>query len=175
MTFRSARSTRRAATLAALVGAMIVASIAWAAIDPELLEDEQRTAPEQLLVDVIEVKTTTKGNTTTVRAKAKVVEVRRSNSKLAVGATITISYSSRRPSKEDVDEGWTGPAPTPILKKELTGAYLGYANKTGVYRPTAGHLSFVSPAEFHRAPDSRWDDDGEDDDVIPPKPPSKEK
>jgi len=113
----------------------------FAEIAPEEYENMKRNAPEQLEVRIRSV--TRSGGIfsryNNVKAKATIIAVHRSQSRLSVGDSITITYSIYKPPRT----GWVGPRPIPLLKKgEETPAFLVYDQKSQTYTPAAKGASF---------------------------------
>ncbi len=118
----------------------IIASL-FAEIAPEEYEKMKRNAPEQLELQIRSV--TRSGGIfsryTNVKVKATVIAVHRSQTRLSVGDSITITYSIYKPPRT----GWVGPRAIPLLKKgEQTPAFLVYDQESKTYIPSAKGASF---------------------------------
>ena len=111
-----------------------------AALSPESYRRSQDNAPEKLIVAVLHVSVKKAEREQYVTAKAIVLWVRESRSRLRRGQKITIRYTTRV--RDPLYKGGGG-ASLPILSKGKTGAFL--RKRRDIYQPAARHLSFVAP------------------------------
>jgi hypothetical protein len=113
----------------------------FAEIAPEEYEKMKYNAPEQLELQIRSVRRSGGifSRYTNVKAKATVIAVHRSQTRLSVGDSITITYSIYKPPRT----GWVGPRPLPLLEKgDETPAFLVYDQETQTYTPAARGASF---------------------------------
>ena len=111
-----------------------------AELPPYIYENYQKNAPEALTISVEKVKTSLISiSEKSVTVMAKVIRVKRSESKLKRGDSIIIVYRSIfwKPS------GWVGPSSLPVLdEKQIYKAFLRKGEKTIYYFPAAKGKSF---------------------------------
>ena len=112
-----------------------------AVINPNILKQFQKRAPEKVVVKITQVTIETDDRSRFVTAKGKVQYVHESRSGLKKGQRITIKYTSRKRRSRA-----SGPKPIPLLSKGVTGAYL--SGSKGLYSPVARSHSFVSPKKI---------------------------
>ena len=133
--------TLRVLTLTILLSCLTLpVTFTNAALSPEAYRRSQDDAPEKLVVAVLHVSVNKDEREQYVTAKAIVLWVRESRSRLKRGQRITIRYTSRIRHPLDKDGGGS---PIPILSKGKTGAFL--RKRRDIYQPAARHLSFVAP------------------------------
>lgn len=144
---------RRAVVIAALA-LLLLPAVRVGAVNPRLVAEGQRDAPESLVLNVTaarrEPKTTGLSawqqrsgvRVWNVFAEAEVLEVRRSATGLKPGAIIALAYESYEP----VDEGG-GPPPVLAVSQRCP-AFLERTPGTATYRPVVGANSFqeITPA-----------------------------
>nr|WP_321305362.1 hypothetical protein [uncultured Sphaerochaeta sp.] len=100
----------------------------------------QINAPEQLHLSIRSVSKRWRPFTggTEITVKAEVIGVVSSETNLAEGDCITISYMHQK-----LKKGWAGPRPIPILERRTTTeAFLAFDEEHGSYVPAARGASF---------------------------------
>lgn len=111
-----------------------------AELPPYIYENYQKNAPEALTISVKKVETSLISmSDKSVTITAKVIRIKRSQSKLKKGDSITIIYNSTfwKPS------GWVGPSSLPVLEeKQIYKAFLRKGEKNNYYFPAAKGKSF---------------------------------
>jgi hypothetical protein len=117
---------------------------ARAELPPEEYEKLLASATNVGVIEVTDVKTTATpaDNILEVAASAKMISVEKAGDGLKAGDSIEIHYMhvTKRP------DGWTGPAPIPLLVKgQKYHAHLLTAQKLGSYTPAARSKSFTTP------------------------------
>ena len=128
----------------AFMTSAFVTTTTQAEMPPSAYLSFQHDAPEALEVEITAVEQSTaetkEAIITSVVLAAKVLNVKRTATKLKPGAIITIKYEHR----ESKMPGWAGPSAVPILVKG--DKYPAYLTQTGekpsVYEPAAGGYTF---------------------------------
>jgi hypothetical protein len=118
-----------------LFSVLIFSTKLSAELSPATYKSLQEKAQHILYIQVLSVSTKPNHNHSTIRAKAKILQVFKSSS-LKVGKTIFIQYNIRKPNPYLI-----APAPIPILKKSKYKAYLNKDNN--IYKPAALSHSFT--------------------------------
>ncbi|MBJ2355794.1 hypothetical protein [Sphaerochaeta sp. S2] len=109
-------------------------------IAPVEYRSMQINAPEQLHLSIRSVSKRWRPFTggTEITVKAEVIGVVSSETNLAEGDCITISYMHQK-----LKKGWAGPRPIPILeRKTTTEAFLAFDEEQDAYIPAARGASF---------------------------------
>jgi hypothetical protein len=132
--------TRKMILALGFVSTFFVAALSHAEIAPEYYDQMRAAAPEVLVVHVLDAKTAPAKNPAynlvTITARVEMVE--KSASQTKPHDTITIEYALET---RDHPNGWTGPAPLFLLKKEEN--YRAFLKKEGqIYSPAARGHSF---------------------------------
>ncbi len=116
-----------------------VASL-FSEMSPDAYQWMQNNATEMLIIEVKDVHTPliSLSRSKSVKVRAEVMRVKYSETSLAEGDEITITYSSYTPGP-----GWVGPRPMPILSEgNQCPAFLTYDEQSASYIPAAGGYSF---------------------------------
>lgn len=118
----------------------VLTLILYAELPPYIYESYQKNAPEALTIEVKKVETSLISiSEKSVTITAKVIRIKRSQSQLKRGDTITIVYNSTfwKPS------GWVGPSSLRILEEhQIYKAFLRKGEKNNYYFPAAKGKSF---------------------------------
>jgi len=119
---------------------VILTPMVFAELPPSAYEAMQAQAPECLQINVlkVEIEPGTLEDQQNIHLTANVLNIARSAEGLKKGAIIHILYTVT-----DHQPPWVGPGQVPILKEGATNvAYLKKGEKTDVFQPAAGIMSF---------------------------------
>jgi hypothetical protein len=128
---------------ALLIAALVLCAFARAGAElpPDVYKADQEKSPEALTIAVTRVKIQktkeSRGTRSNITAEAKVLEVKRSASKLRVGDTVRISYSHFRH-----DQPIAGPSEPDVLQKGRTYPAFLQKSAAGRYTPAARGYTF---------------------------------
>ena len=128
-----------------VVAAAAIAHCALAALPPSAYQADQDQAPEALIIKVLSVDVKVSKSftetVTTVRARARVEEVKRTASDLKPGAEIDIAYTNVELKR---DKGLVGPSSyIPVLEDGTTVPAFVSGNQQTGYLPAARVYSFT--------------------------------
>ena len=123
-----------------MISALLMPPMMMGAVPPSLLKTYQRTSTDVLVVKVGRViRYRLRGNRLSIKARVKVLSVKRSSRRLRPGSWITIRYRTYTP----LPKGVFGGPVIPVLRKgHVYRVYLKRKTHSRIYAPYAGSMSF---------------------------------